>query len=135
MANAAIQLNTEPYDASVARPMGRHSAGEGFLRGFLKHADVERFHFWNVANQAHAELEALLERLGPVTKPVEWLARAERHRLAEAGCLYIPTPELRNEAWARRASGGTAYSLTGVTHTIAEPYILDEIAGMLLAPL
>ncbi|WP_293677140.1 glycosyltransferase family 4 protein [uncultured Phenylobacterium sp.] len=135
MANAAIQLNTEAYDASMPRPMGRHSAGEGFLRGFLKYADVDRFHFWNVADQSRGELEALLARLGPVSRPVEWLGRADRPRLAEAGCVYIPTPELRNEAWARRAAGGTAYSLTGVTHTIAEPYILDEIAGMLSAPL
>jgi glycosyltransferase involved in cell wall biosynthesis len=135
MANAAIQLNTEPYDASIARPMGRNSAGEGFLRGFLKHADVERFYFWNQFDQDRGEIETLLARLGPITRPVTWLGRDERHRLAEAGGLYIPTPELRMEAWARRASGGTAYSLTGVTHTIAEPYILDEIAGMLLAPL
>lgn len=135
MANAAIQLNTEPYDASIARPMGRQSAGEGFLRGFLKYADVDRFHFWNVFDQDQVELEALLQRLGPVTKPVEWLGRVDRERLAEAGCLYIPTPEMRQEAWARRAWGSTAYSLTGVTHTIAEPYIQDEIAGLLLAPL
>jgi glycosyltransferase involved in cell wall biosynthesis len=134
MANAAIQLNTEPYDASIARPMGRNSAGEGFLRGFLNYADVDRFHFWNLYDQERSELDALLERLGPPRRPVNWLGRQDRPRLAEAGALYIPTPEIRQEAWARRASGGTAYSLTGVTHTIAEPYILDEIAGLLLAP-
>src|SRR4051794_24443659 len=99
MANAAIQLSTEPYDASIARPMGRNSAGEGFLRGFLKHADVERYYFWNQHEQDRAEIEALLHRLGPVTRPVEWLGRLDRPRLAEAGALYIPTPELRNEAW------------------------------------
>ena len=135
MANAAIQLNTEPYDASMARPMGRNSAGEGFLGGFLKYADVARYHFWNPYEQDQADIDALLQRLGPPTRPITWLGRQDRPRLAEAGALYIPTPELRMEAWARRASGGTAYSLTGVTHTIAEPYILDEIAGMLLAPL
>ena len=133
-ANAAIQLNTEPYDASIARPMGRNSAGEGFLRGFLKYADVDRFHFWNLYDQDRAELDALIDRLGPPGRPVNWLGRQDRPGLAEAGALYIPTPEIRQEAWARRASGGTAYSLTGVTHTIAEPYILDEIAGLLSAP-
>src|SRR6187401_1605267 len=110
MANAAIQLNTEPYDASMARPMGRHSAGEGFLRGLLKYAEVERFYVWNQFDQDRSAIEALLERLGPVTRPIEWLGRMDRHRLAEPGALYIPSPELRNEAWARRASGGTAYS-------------------------
>src|SRR5688572_2204305 len=135
MANAAIQLNTEPYDASIPRPMGRNSAGEGFLRGFLKYADVDRFHFWNTHDQAQDELDALLERLGPVEKPVTWIGKSDRALLGEAGALYIPTPEMRFEAWARRSTGGPGYSLTGVTHTIAETYILDEIAGLLAAPL
>ena len=135
MANAAIQFNTEPYDASIPRPMGRNSAGEGFLRGFLTHADVDRFHLWNVYDQEQAELEQLIERLGPPRHPVTWLGRADRARLSEAGALYIPTPEMRGEAWGRRAFGSAAYSLTGVTHTIAETYIMDEIAGLLLAPI
>jgi glycosyltransferase involved in cell wall biosynthesis len=134
-ANAAIQLHTEPYDASIARPMGRNSAGEGFLRGFLRHADVERFWFWTPTDQDRSEIEALLDRLGRPDCPTAWLTRAERARIGEAGGLYVPSPEIRGEAWARRAFGGTAYSLTGVTHTIAETQILDEIGGLLLAPL
>ncbi len=134
MANAAILLNTEPYDAAIPRPMGRNSAGEGFLRGLLRYAEVERFHFWNRYDEPQAEVEALVERLGPPSRPVTWFGRGERARIREAGGLYIPTPELRGEAWARRAMGSAAYSLTGVTHTIAETYIMDEIGALLLAP-
>jgi glycosyltransferase involved in cell wall biosynthesis len=135
MTNAAIQFNTEPFDAAVARPMGRHSAGEGFLRGFLKHADVEAFHFWDHFGQDRAAMDALVQRLGPPTRPVIWLERNERERFADAGALHIPTPELAYEAWARRALGATAHSLTGVTHTISETHIIDEIGNLLLAPL
>lgn len=135
MANAAIQLSSEPYDAAIPRPMGRNSAGEGFLRGFLRYADVDRFWFWNVHGQDQEELEALLQRLGRPDRPVEWVERGDRYRLARAGALYVPTPELKDEAWARRAFGGHAYSITGVTHTIAENDILDEIGALLLAPL
>lgn len=135
MSNAVIQLDVEAYDASIPRPMGRNSAGEGFLRGFLKHADVDEFHFWNVRALPQEELEALLERLGPVTRPIRWLGRADRPDVAAAGALYIPTPEMKGEAWARRALGAHNHSLTGVTHTIAETYIMDELASLLLAPL
>lgn len=135
MANAAIQLSTEPYDATGRRPMGRHSAGEGFLRGFLRYADADRFHFWNVRGERQAALEALLDRLGKPDRPVEWLDRDDREGLARAGAVHIPAPELKGEAWARRALGGHAYSITGVTHTIAETHILDELGGLLLAPL
>ncbi|MBU1376042.1 MAG: glycosyltransferase family 4 protein [Alphaproteobacteria bacterium] len=135
MANAAILLSAEPYDAAIPRPMGRNSAGEGFLRGFLAYADVDRFVFWNAYDRDQAELEALLERLGKPDRPAEWLGRADRAALAQVGALYIPTPELQGEAWARRAFGGHAYSLTGVTHTIAETPLLDEIAALLSAPI
>lgn len=135
MSQAALQLDVEAYDASIPRPMGRNSAGEGFLRGWLRHADVERFHFWNVYDLDPEALEALLDRLGPVERPVTWISRGDREALKDPGALYIPTPELKNEAWARLAFGGQAYSLTGVTHTIAETYILDEIGAMLTAPL
>lgn len=134
MTNAAIQLDVEAYDASIPRPMGRNSAGEGFLRGFLQYADVDRFHLWNARDLPRSELEALLERLGPVDRPVVWLGRGDRQALAQAGAVYIPAPTLRAEAWARRAFGATGYSITGVTHTIVENYILDEMAGLLIAP-
>ncbi|MBJ7413370.1 MAG: glycosyltransferase family 4 protein [Phenylobacterium sp.] len=135
MANAALQFSGEPYDASGPRPMGRNAAGEGFLRGFLRYADVERFHLWNVRDEDQGELEALLRRLGAPDKPITWLGRADRAGLVKAGAVHIPTPELKDEAWARRALGGHAYSITGVTHTIAETHILDEIGALLLAPL
>ena len=134
MANAAIQLDVEAYDASIPRPMGRNSAGEGFLRGFLRYADVDRFHLWNARDLPQDALEALLDRLGPVDRPIVWLGRGDRQVLAQAGAVYIPAPTLRSEAWARRAFGATSYSLTGVTHTIVENYVLDELAGLLTAP-
>lgn len=135
MANAAIQLAIEAYDASRPRPMGRHAAGEGFLRGFLRYADVERLHLWNAVGEDPAELEALIARLGGSARPINWLGRGDRAGLAQPGGVHISTPELRSEAWARRAFGANAYSITGVTHTIAGAHILDEISGLLSAPL
>ncbi len=44
-ANAAIFFHPEGYDTSAPKLMGRHAAGEGFLRGFFRHADVDRFFF------------------------------------------------------------------------------------------
>jgi glycosyltransferase involved in cell wall biosynthesis len=136
MSNAAIMFDREAYDAAgLKRPMGRNSAGEGFLKGFLRHADVERIYLWNHHNRHQRDLEPLLRRLGPPGRPVSWIEAADRPALADAGALYIPTPELQGEAWARRAVGATAYSLTGVTHTIAETYIMEQMASLLTAPL
>jgi glycosyltransferase involved in cell wall biosynthesis len=115
--------------------MGRHSAGEGFLRGFLKFAGVEQFYLWNVFDRPRADLDPLLERLGPPPGPVSWIAAGDRGALSAPGSVHIPTPEMQGEAWARRTVGATSYSITGVTHTIAETYIMGEIAGLLIAPI
>jgi glycosyltransferase involved in cell wall biosynthesis len=114
--------------------MGRHSAGEGFLRGFLRYADIDQLYLWNVLAQPVEDLDLLLRRLGPPAQPVHWIDAGDRPGLKAAGGLHIPTPELQREAWARRTVGATAYSLTGVTHTIAETHIMAEIAGLLIAP-
>jgi glycosyltransferase involved in cell wall biosynthesis len=114
--------------------MGRNAAGEGFLRGFLRYADVERIYLWNLHDQPVESFQPLLDRLGPAKAPIAWIEAGDRDGLAAPGGLHIPTPELQREAWARRSAGATAYSLTGVTHTIAETYIMGEIAGMLIGP-
>src|SRR3989344_7531412 len=70
MANAAIYFHTDGYDTSGKRLLGRHSAGESFLRGFLRHADVDRFDFWNVGARPTEELDALIARIEPPARPV-----------------------------------------------------------------
>jgi glycosyltransferase involved in cell wall biosynthesis len=135
MGAAAIQVTTEAYDASVPRPMGRHSAGEGFLRGYLRHADSDRLVLRNAADEDPTGLEALIDRLGRPSRPLTWLNRADRAGLAAAGALHLPYPGLGGEAWARRAFGGHAWSLTGVTHTLAETQVMRELGDLLLAPL
>lgn len=135
MANAAIQLTTEAYDASGPRPMGRHAAGEGFLRGYLRHGEVDRFVFRNAADEPAAALDALLDRLGRPARPITWMGPADRAGLGAAGALHLPSPDLAAEAWARRAFGGQGWSLTGVTHTLAEAPMMRELGDLLLAPL
>jgi len=133
MSNAALYLHPDAYDTSGARLMGRHSAGESFLRGFLRHADVDRFHLWNVARQPQADLEALLRLHGAPERPIVW--HANRRRLAEAGVLNMPVPGLAHEAWARRPMGEQAYAICGITHTTASDTVMRNVAELLLSPL
>ena len=115
--------------------MGRNSAGEGFLRGFMAHADVDAFWFWNAFDRPLDSFTPLLERLGPPKQPVNWISAVDRTSLTVPGAVHIPTPEMQKEAWGRRVVGATGYSITGITHTIAETYIMGEIAGLLTGPI
>jgi glycosyltransferase involved in cell wall biosynthesis len=134
MAKAAIYLNPEAYNTEVNTLMGRHSAGESFLRGYVRHARTDRFWFWNVTNLAVAKIDAFVNKVEPLTKPATWIQRGGRDQLREPGVAYIPTPNLPKQSWWRLPNGGTAYALCGVTHTTASHDIMDAISDMQLAP-
>ena len=134
MTNAAVFFHPDAFDTSVPALMGRQVAGESFLRGFLRHADVERFYFWNAGDRPAAECEALLRRIAAPPKPVEWLGRNRHDRLAEPGCAFVSAPANAKEAWNRRLLGSTRYSICGLTHTTASDVAMDELVAMLHAP-
>ena len=134
MNNAAILFAPDGYDTTGDRLMGRHAAGESFLRGFLRHADVDAFHFFNVSPFATPELENLVTRIEPPTKPLNWIDRRARPQLSAVGCLYHPTPGIAQEAWLRRPFGSRTYSICGITHTTATHRIMDAVADLLTAP-
>lgn len=135
MTNASIYFAPDGYDTTGARLMGRHAAGESFLRGFLRHADVETFHFFNASPQATVDLEALITRIEPPTRPLTWVDRRARQQLIDPGCLYFPSPAIAAEAWHRRPFNSRRYSLTGITHTTATHRSMDAIADLLTAPI
>jgi glycosyltransferase involved in cell wall biosynthesis len=135
MSNAAIYLHPNGYDTSGQALLGRHSAGESFLRGYLRHADVDRHYFWNVAGRPQAELDALLQRIETPRRPVTWIGQTDRAALGAAGVLNVPSPEIEVEAWRRRPYGQRRFALTGLTHTTATARVMTVVPDLLLAPL
>jgi glycosyltransferase involved in cell wall biosynthesis len=134
MGNAAIYLNPEAYDTGGSALMGRHSAGESFLRGYIRHAKAERFHFWNVAGSKLETMNAFIQKVQPTDKPITWLGRGDRGGIREPGVAYIPTPYIAKQATWRLPFGQTAFGLCGVTHTTASHDVMDMIGNMLIAP-
>jgi glycosyltransferase involved in cell wall biosynthesis len=134
MQNAAIYLHPNGFDTNTGRLLGRHSAGESFLRGFMAHADVERFDFWNILGRPQAELEALVNTIHPPTRPVRWIGQKDRRALQDPGVVSIPSPTIGREAWHRRTVGRSVYSICGLTHTTATERVMDTIADLLIAP-
>ncbi|THD58906.1 glycosyltransferase family 4 protein [Phenylobacterium sp.] len=134
MTNAAIFLHTDALDTTRPRLLGRHSAGESFLRGFLRHADVEAFYLWHGGGSTLEELQALVGRIEPVGKPIRWLRNTERARLAEVGALNLPGPSIDDEAWARQPYKAASYSICGLTHTTATARTMTTLSNLLIAP-
>jgi glycosyltransferase involved in cell wall biosynthesis len=135
MTNAAIYMHPNAFDTTGAALLGRHSAGESFLRGFLRHADVEQFYFWHAGHGALEKLEAMARAIEPIHRPIHWIPTTQRGSLAQAGVVHLPGPNLGTEAWARRPYGASRYSICGLTHTTATARTMDHISEFLLAPL
>lgn len=135
MANAAIYLHPDGFDTSAKRLLGRHSAGESFLRGFVRHADVDRFYFWNAAGKPQASLDALVARIEAPARPIQWIPQMARLELEAPGVLHMPVPDIPGEAWRRLPYGTRRYAISGITHTTASAGVMRILPELLTAPL
>ena len=132
MSNAALYFHPDGYDTTGPQLLGRHSAGESFLRGFLRHGDVPAFEFLNVTRKAVKAGDELVRRIHPTEKDIIW--RQSRAEVRSVGVLNMPVPALDEESWNRAIYGDTAYALCGITHTTATDRVMRTLAQYFLAP-
>ncbi|WP_309644320.1 glycosyltransferase family 4 protein [Phenylobacterium sp.] len=135
MTNAAIYFHPDGYDTTGERLMGRHAAGESFLRGFIRNADVDRLVLFNGTDKPASELEPLVRRIEAPTMPMAWIDRRQFSALRDPGCLYVPSPNIGPEAWARQPFDSRRYSLCGVTHTTATHRVMDILHDLIVGPI
>ena len=133
--NSALHYEAEAFDTSRPQLMGRHAAGESFLRGYSRHAAVDKLLCYTRTRKDFEDFERRVAALGGRSRPCQWIAHGDLTGLGRAGCLFHPAPSLADLAWQRRFSSPGAYSLCGVTHTIASQNIMDAIGTMMVAPL
>ena len=131
--NAAIYYDPDGYDTGRKKLMGRHAAGEGFLLGFAKHAEVSPFYCY-ADSRRYVELFTETVRSRRPDAKVSWVQRGRLDTLETPGCLFVPGPGIGQFAWRRRIAGDARYSLCGVTHTTATHAIMDVLAHTVLDP-
>ncbi len=132
---AAVLYAADGYTTEGRDIKGRHAAGEGFLRGLLRHGELERLTLHCQTREQARQCERLYEH-ELAGRPVEWIPAARPQALKEPGTLYVPDPSLARQAWARRRSAAQRdWSLCGVTHTIATQAAVGMIQDLFEAPL
>src|SRR5712671_467032 len=131
--NAAIYYDVDAFDTSRPALMGRHAAGEGFLRGFARHGGTDRLYCYSRSEADARDFTTRVQAHG-ATVPITWIPFADPQRLAEPGCLFYPTVGVDELAWRRRRHDQRAYSVVGITHTIVSGAVMEVIANWLIAP-
>jgi glycosyltransferase involved in cell wall biosynthesis len=131
---AAVVYSKDGYDTTGKRLLGRHAAGEGFLKSLVQHGTADSLY---CCADSEAQFKEFCARIQPwLQKPrkVRWIQTSRPDLLSEPGTIYRPDPALSEVVWARRFLDQRAYSVCGVTHTIATKYVMGAIGDLVTAP-
>ena len=143
----AIFFHPEAYTIQTDRLMGRHAAGHGFLRAWLRYCSQPRYEALVAERDQVAAFKTAVKTYGrdQASDLFDWSAS---DALKHSGGLFFPGPGIATYAWYRRAMNtkeglrdpdnrgdpSRAFSLIGITHTTASAAAMDQICQWLSAP-
>jgi glycosyltransferase involved in cell wall biosynthesis len=131
--NAAIWYAQDGFDPKAKGINGRRVAGESFLKGFLRHADVDEFVFLAKSNPELTPVRALAGQLRPAV-PLRHVQLLRPHHLPPVGTVFFPSPNFTDEAWRRAPHGSGAWSLCGITHTTSTAAVMQGWMALRTGP-
>ena len=132
-ANAAIFYASDGYRPGDKGINGRRVAGESFLKGFLKHGQVDEFVILAKSNPEAAEVDALLKQVRP-DKRLRSVGLIRPQAITPVEALYYPAANIAPEAWRRADHGSGAWAICGLTHTTSTQGIMQGFFDLRMAP-
>ena len=133
-ANAAIWYAQDGFDPVKKGINGRRVAGDSFLRGFLRHADVDEVVLALHGGEAAAQpVRALAQELRPQLA-LRAVGLLHPQKIAPVSTLFFPSPNFSAEAWRRAPYGTQAWSMCGITHTTSTAAVMQGFFDLRMAP-
>lgn len=131
--NAALYYASDGYRPAEKGINGRRVAGESFLKGFLRHADVPEVVILAKSTTEAQEVEALVKEICP-GKPLRAVGLIRPAAIAPVSQLYYPAANFAGEAWRRADAGSGAWTISGITHTTSTMGIMQGFFDLRMAP-
>lgn len=131
---AAIFYQPTDYDTHGQLLSGRQSASEGFLKAIAQYGTAQNLYAYT---RDRSTFEAFTQQVHPwlaKLRQVCWVPTHNFKALAKVGTLYWPDPAISKLSWQRYYRDSQAYSLCGITHTLASKEAMAEIGQLLIAP-
>jgi alpha-maltose-1-phosphate synthase len=129
---STLFFHPDAYIASGGKLMGRHAAGDSFLRGYLAHSKQDTISAF-VTDPRHGEtFRELLVSTGD-RRSVEIVDKTSLGTLTDS-VLYYPGPDIAGQAFNRSLLANSAFSISGVTHTTASATVMDGLSELITAP-
>ena len=132
-ADAAIYFHPEAYSIAGEKLMGRHAAGNGFLRAYFRHGTGTRL-MAQVDQAAHGDAFQRLAHDAGRQEPVEIVGKENLGDLKASGTVYLPGPGIGAQARLRSFWGHDAWSLCGITHTTANQGTVENLTALATDP-
>lgn len=118
--------------------MGRQAAGNSFLRAVIQHTEsmgenAPILYAWTSRPQSMEVFKGLVQTQSPSVQ-CGWIPAGRPDMIRDVGGLFMPGPGLSEAAYQRLRFSPSAWSLTGITHTICSHNAMDGIVGLLQGP-
>lgn len=131
--NAAIWYAQDGFDPKAKGINGRRVAGESFLKGFLRHAEVDEFVLLSHGAAEVEPVKALAADLRP-GKAVRHAPLMRPNSIAPVGTVFFPSPNYIAESWRRAPYGTGSWSICGITHTTSTAAVMQGFFDLRMAP-
>ena len=128
-------FHPQPQLALGTNPFGKDVANLELFQALARHGGFDQVDILGLrAGNAEAMSRGLFGDASPAAR-VTTGSILHQHVAAEAGTLFRGQPDLYNLSWLRRRTvGDKAYSLMGLVHTLAPPFMRQTIAMASVGP-
>lgn len=129
----ALRFEAEAFRLGNGDIMGRHSAGEGFMRAILALPELKELYGNGPKRSARQAFDRIVKEHRPdvVTR---WIPTGSDQPLRQIGKIHFPDPTIAEPARQRLSAGVASWSITGITHTISSLGAMRAITDLVLAP-
>ncbi len=136
MSNSIALYHPSAGVQAKANPFGKDVANVELFRAVLRHGYYEQIDFVVGADVSPEALVGGLLGEEAARPRVRVANLLDQRPAAAAGAMVRGHPDLADMAWYRRSAGlEQAYSLLGVVHTIAPPFMRETISKAAIAPI
>jgi len=129
----AIFFHSDAVESEGKDLVGRRSAGQSFLKGYLRHVPGETVRAVTETAKAAETFQKIARDLGETRRlRVDTLRNSGEFQ--SAGSIFFPGPGYLNAAWRRQKVGGASCSLVGITHTVSTRRVIEGLHQLQLEP-
>lgn len=129
----ALFFHADAIEGDGKDLVGRRSAGQSFLQGYLDYAQGDTVGVVTNTPKGIETFRTVAKGLGS-TRPVDGTALRGTTDFTKHGAIFFPGPGFLQAPWRRQHFDPKACSLVGITHTVSTRRVMEGLHDLLLQP-